>query len=266
MYLEYWGLRTFPFENAPDPDFFFLSKTHEEGLIRLIYAAKMRKGCAMLSGDIGCGKTTLTQVYVQELSDEQFDIGLVVNPRLEPLEFLQEVIYQFGWAHVPNTKVECLRLLNYRMLENMKTDRETLLIIDEAQVLSDSAFEEIRLLLNFQLNGRFLITVILVGQPELNEKIRNIEQLNQRIAIRHYIKPFDHDDTVEYINFRQKRAGREENAFTSEAVEKIYEITKGVPRMINHLCDVSLLIGFSMQARVIDQQIIEDIMKDGAIF
>jgi general secretion pathway protein A len=126
MYLEYWGLRKFPFENAPDPDFFFLSKTHEEGLIRLIYAAKMRKGCAMLSGDIGCGKTTLTQVYVQELSDGQFDIGLVVNPRLEPLEFLQEVLYQFGWPDVPHTKVECLRLLNERMLENMKTDKETL--------------------------------------------------------------------------------------------------------------------------------------------
>jgi general secretion pathway protein A len=108
--------------------------------------------------------------------------------------------------------------------------------------------------------------VILVGQPELNEKIRNIEQLNQRIAIRHYIKPFDREDTVHYINFRQNRAGREENAFTSEAVETIYEITKGVPRMINHLCDVSLLIGFSMQAKVIDPQIIEDIMKDGAIF
>ena len=266
MYLEYWGFHKFPFENAPDPEFFFLSKIHEEGLIRLIYAAKMMKGCALLSGDIGCGKTTLTQVYVQELSHARPDIALVVNPRLEPLEFLQEILYQFGWARVPDTKLECLRLLNVKMLENMKMDKATLLIVDEAQVLSESAFEEIRLLLNFQLNGRFLITVILVGQPELQEKVRRIEQLNQRIAIRHYIRPFDHGDTVHYINFRQNKAGREDSAFTPEAIDRVYEITKGVPRIINHLCDLSLLIGFSMQARVIDPKIIEDVVGDGAIF
>ncbi len=265
MYLEYWGFQQFPFENVPDPDFFYLSKTHEDGLTRLIYAAKMRKGGAMLSGDIGCGKTTLTKVYVQELSAEHFDIGLIINPKLEPLELLQEVLYQFGIKDVPETKVKCLQLLNEKMTENRKTNRETLLIVDEAQALSESAFEEIRLLLNFQMNGRFLINVILVGQPDLRSRLKGMEKLEQRIAIKYHLTPFDREDTFRYITFRQEKAGRQENVFTPEAMEKIYEITEGVPRKANNLCDLSLLIGFSKNGKVIDPQIIEDIMSDGAL-
>jgi type II secretory pathway predicted ATPase ExeA len=169
-------------------------------------------------------------------------------------------------TEVPDSKVQCLRLLNDKMIENMKTNRETLLIVDEAQVLSESAFEEIRLLLNFQLNDRFLINVILVGQPELRGKIKGIEQLEQRIAIKYHLTPFDQDDTVRYITFRQDKAGGEDNVFTPEAMERIYEITEGVPRKVNNLCDLSLLIGFSKNGKVIDPQIIEDIVSDGALF
>ena len=190
MYTEHWGFKKFPFENVPDPSFFYRSKSHEEALTRLIYAAKMRKGGAMLSGDIGCGKTTLTKVYVQELSSDQFDIGLIINPKLRPVEFLQEVLYQFDIDDVPETKVQCLRKLNDKMMENMKENRETLLIVDEAQLLSESSFEEIRLLLNFQLNDRFLLTIVLIGQPELKDKIGRIEQLDQRIAIKYHLTPF----------------------------------------------------------------------------
>lgn len=266
MYLEYWKFLKFPFENVPDPDFFYLSKTHEEALTRLMYAVKMRKGGAMLSGEIGCGKTTLTKVYVQELSADQFDTGLIINPNLEPVEFLQEVLYQFGVTDIPESKVQCLRLLNDKMIQNMKEDKETLLIVDEAQVLSESTFEEVRLLLNFQLNDRFLINVILVGQPELKAKIKGIEQLDQRIPIKYHLRPFDREDTLRYIIFRQKKAGREENAFSGEAMERIYEITEGVPRKINNLCDLSLLLGFSKEGEVVDSQIIEDVMSDGALF
>jgi general secretion pathway protein A len=265
MYLEYWGFKQFPFENVPDPSFFYLSRSHEEGLTRLIYAAKMRKGGAMLSGEIGCGKTTLTKVCVQELSGDKFDIGLIVNPKLEPLEFLQEVLYQFGINDVPETKVKCLRALNDKMLENMKASRETLLIVDEAQLLSQATLEEIRLLLNFQLNDRFLITVILLGQPELKDKIRSIEQLEQRIAIKYHLEPFDFNDTARYVLFRQKKAGRNANVFSKEAIERIYEHTKGVPRKINNLCDLSLLIGFSKSEKVISSHTIESIIKDGAL-
>jgi general secretion pathway protein A len=226
----------------------------------------MRKGGAMLSGEIGCGKTTLTKVCVQELSGDRFDIGLVINPKLEPLEFLQEVLYQFGVSEVPETKVKCLRALNDKMLENMRANRETLLMVDEAQLLSQATLEEIRLLLNFQLNDRFLITIILLGQPELKDKIKAIEQLEQRIAIKYHLAPFDFNDTARYIVFRQKKAGRNEGVFSKEAVEKIYQNTRGVPRKINNLCDLSLLIGFSKSEKLVHSEIIESIAKDGALF
>ena len=266
MYLEYWGFQKFPFENVPDPNLFYLSKTHEEALTRLVYAAKMRKGGAMLSGEIGCGKTTLAKVYVQELPEEQFDVGFMVNPKLEPVQFLQEVLYQIGVGDVPDTKVKCLRVLNEKIVENMKAGRETLLIVDEAQVLSESAFEEIRLLLNLQLEDRFLINVILLGQPELKAKVKGMEALDQRIPVKYHLRPFDHDDTVRYIMYRQQMAGREHNVFTAEALERVYEITEGVPRKINNLCDLSLLIGFSKEGKEVDPEIIEDIMSDGALF
>ncbi len=265
MYLDYWGFQKFPFENVPDPDFFYLSKIHEEGLDRLIYAAKMQKGGAMLSGDIGCGKTTLTKVYVQKLSAEQFDIGLIINPKLEPLEFLQEVLYQLGITDVPDSKRGCLHLLSEKMTENAKAKKHTLLIVDEAQALDESGFEEVRLLLNNQVNGGFSINVVLVGQPELRGKIKDMEQLEQRIAIKYHLTPFDQEDTARYIVFRLEKAGRKGNVFSPEAMEKIYEITEGVPRKINNLCDLSLLIGFSKNGKVIDLQIIEDIMSDGAL-
>ncbi|MEW6669450.1 MAG: AAA family ATPase [Thermodesulfobacteriota bacterium] len=266
MYLEYWGFKEFPFENVPDPRFFYLSRSHEEALTRLVYAAKMRKGGAMLSGEIGCGKTTLTKVLVQELSGDRFDIGLVINPKLEALEFLQEVLYQFGISEVPETKVKCLRALNDKMTENLRANRETLLMVDEAQLLSESTLEEIRLLLNFQLNDRFLITIILLGQPELKDKIMAIEQLEQRIAIKYHLAPFDFNDTARYIVFRQKKAGRNEGIFSKEAVEKIYQNTRGVPRKINNLCDLSLLIAFSKSEKLVHSEIIESIARDGALF
>lgn len=266
MYLEYWGLNELPFENVPNPRFFFFSSSHEEALTRLIYTANMKKGGAMLSGEIGCGKTTLSKVYVQELSEERFDIGMIINPKLESLEFLQEVLYQFDITDVPPTKVKCLQALNDKMLENMKGNRETILIVDEAQLLDESTFEEIRLLLNFQLNDRFLMTIILLGQPELRDKIRGIEQLDQRIAIRYHLRPFSREETGQYISFRLARAGKQENVFTHDAIQEIYRHSKGVPRMINNLCDLSLLIGFSAKLKIIDTHIVESIISDGALF
>ena len=265
MYLEFWGFRAFPFENVPDPQFFYLSKSHEEALTRLLYAAKMRKGGAMLSGEIGCGKTTLTKVIVQELPKEKFEIGLVINPKLEPVEFLQEVLYQFGVKDAPETKVKCLQRLNEKMLENLKAKKETVLMVDEAQLLTGQTLEEIRLLLNFQLADRFLVTIILLGQPEVQEKIRGIQQLDQRIAIKYHLAPFDYEDSAHYIDFRQKKAGREENAFTLQAMERIYENAQGVPRKINNLCDLSLLIGFSKNEKKIKPEIVESIVKDGTL-
>ncbi len=265
MYLEYWGFLKFPFENVPDPKFFYASKTHKEGLTRLTYAAKMRKGGAMLSGEIGCGKTTLAKVCIQQLPNDKYDIGLIFNPKLEPLEFLQEVLYQLGIEHVPDSKVKCLQVLNEKMLQNMKANKETLLIVDEAQLLSESILEEIRLLLNFQLNDRFLLTIILIGQPDLKPKIKALQQLDQRIAIKYHVNPFDLNDTTRYILSRQKKAGNKKNVFSQEAIEKIHDYSKGVPRKINNLCDLALLVGFSEKERMIGPNTIESVIRDGSL-
>ena len=191
MYLEYWGLQKFPFENVPDPEFMYYSSEHEEALARLIYAVKRNKGAVLLTGEIGCGKTMLSRVFIQQLADSEFDIGLITNPSLEPIDFLKEALYQIGLNPQSKSKSELLKMLNERMIENMKNNRTTLLIIDEAQLIYKETFEEIRLLLNFQLNDRYLLTLVLIGQPELRDIIRGYKQLDQRIAIRYHLNPLN---------------------------------------------------------------------------
>ncbi len=265
MYLEYWGFKEYPFENVPDPRFFYVSRSHEEALSRLLYAIRMRKGAALLSGEIGCGKTTLTKVCFQYLAPEEYDIGVMVHPKLEGVEFLQEILYQFGVDNGSDTKVKCLHSLHEKMLKNLRARKETLLMIDEAHLLTPAALEEIRLLLNFQLNDRLLITIILLGQPELIEKVKELQQLEQRIPIKYQLTPFDQTESIQYILFRQKRAGKEDSAFTEEAMQRIHDYTEGVPRKINNLSDLSLLIGFCESKKEIKPEIIEKIINDGTL-
>ncbi|MHB9098825.1 MAG: ExeA family protein [Syntrophales bacterium] len=263
MYLEYWGLQKFPFENVPDPEFMYYSSEHEEALARLIYAVKRNKGAVLLTGEIGCGKTTLSRVFIQQLADSEYDIGLITNPSLEPVDFVKETLYQIGLNPIPSqTKPELLKMLNERMIDNMKNNRTTLLIIDEAQLINRETFEEIRLLSNFQLNDRYLLTLVLLGQPELRDIIRGYKQLDQRIAIRYHLNPLNSDNTGQYVAFRLEKAGRTNNIFTTAAMEEIYSYSEGVPRKINNICDLALLIGFSMKVEKIDVDIIKKVIKD----
>jgi type II secretory pathway predicted ATPase ExeA len=144
----------------------------------------------------------------------------------------------------------------------MKQDKTTLLIIDEAQLISRQTFEEIRLLLNFQLNDRFLLTLILIGQPELRDIVRGIKQLDQRIGIRYHLKPLNSKEVVKYIAFRLQKAGLTRGIFTRQAVDEVYNYSQGVPRKINNVCDMSFLIGFSSKEKVIDSKIIKEVIKD----
>jgi general secretion pathway protein A len=266
MYLDYWGFDRFPFDNVPDPDFFFLSKPHEEGLTRLLYALDRRKGCALLSGDIGCGKTTLSKVLLQRISEERVDFGIISNPCVEPKEFLQDVLYKLNITPVPDSKVEILRLLNQKLTENIEKDMDTLLVVDEAQILTMATLEEIRLLLNFQLSNQFLITIFLLGQPELVAKIKKIKQLDQRIAIRYLLRPFTLEETESYILFREKKAGHKGGGlFSGEAIEILYTYSNGLPRIINNLCDMALLIACGKQRKMVTSDIIRDIISDGTV-
>lgn len=262
MYLEYWGLSRFPFENVPDPEFMFFSKEHEEALARLLYAAKRKKGLALLTGELGCGKTILSRAFIQQLSEESFDIGLITNPSLEPLDFLKETLNQFGLDYSANTKFALMHLLNEKLLQNVKDGKNTILVIDEAQAIRKDTFEEIRLLLNFQLNDSFLITLILIGQPEFKDMVREFSQFDQRIAIRYHLNALNFEDTTKYIVFRLQKAGRTGRVFTDQSIEGIFNYTQGVPRKINSVCDMILLLGASSKVKLVDVEIVRQVIRD----
>ncbi|MFP6889235.1 MAG: AAA family ATPase, partial [Nitrospinota bacterium] len=230
-------------ENLPNPDFLYFSPKHEEALTRLIYAAQGRKGAAMLTGDASMGKTTLTRAFIRQLDEDRYDIGLVANPSLQPVEFLKEILYQLDVQEATDSKVELLRLLNEKMLANIQANKDTIVIVDEAQAIEDErTLEELRLLLNFQMNDRFLLTLILVGQPELLKKVEKIPQLSQRISIKYHLSPLDYMDTVKFIFFRLKVAGLEKSIFSEEAIKEIFKVSDGIPRRIVNLCDLCLLV------------------------
>lgn len=262
MYLEHWGLQKYPFENVPDPDFMFYSSEHEEALVRMVYAVRRNKGAVLLTGEIGCGKTTLSRVFIQQMADNEFDIGLITNPSLSPIDFLKEALHQIGIDSDANSKTDLLKLLNEHLLQNMQGGRTTLFMIDEAQLIPQETFEEIRLLLNFQLNDRYLLNLILIGQPELRDLIRAYKQLDQRIAMRYHLNPLNMEDTHNYIAFRLEKAGRSSSLFSPEAHEEIYHASGGVPRVINNLCDLALLVGFSRKSETIDGEIIKRVISE----
>jgi general secretion pathway protein A len=262
MYLSYWGLHRFPFNNVADLSFFYLSDIHKEALSRLLYASKMMKGGAMLTGDIGCGKTLISRVYMKRLHQDGSEVSLLTNPPIEPVELLQGILLQMNINELPNSKTKLLQALNSKIIANREQNKETIIIIDEAQILNEETFEEARLLLNLQSNDRFLLTVVLIGQTELKEKIRQMRQFDQRIAIRYHLYPFTLTDTITYIMFRERKAGFQRNVFTTKAIEKIYDYSRGVPRVINSVCDLCLLIGYYDKSKIIDSGIVRSVMDE----
>ena len=275
MYLEYWGLHELPFENTPDPRFLYLSPTHQEALVRLLYAIKGRKGASMLVGEIGAGKTVLSRSLIARLPADQYDIGLVTNPSLPPVDLLREILYQLGVTtpsgdhlHQPenqaSSKLALLHALNEHCLRNWRQGKDTVIIVDEAQCIDDlDTFEELRLLLNFQLNERFLLTLLLIGQPELKERIAMLPQLEQRIALRYHLTPLDAEGTANYIQHRLSVAQASRPIFTPDALRAVYDYTSGVPRRINTLCDFSLLMGANTQETMIEAKLITQLAQEG---
>ncbi len=263
MYEKYWGLVEPPFENVPDPSFLYESPQHKEALSRMLYGISRRKGCIMLSGEVGSGKTTLARTLIQSLPKDKYEVAIIENPRLTSSLFIHEIIYQFVGQSESKNKVDLLHSLNRALFKNLAEEKDSIIIIDEAQLIQDkSTFEELRLLLNFQLNNRFLLTLILMGQPELRDVVNSTPQFEQRVAIRYHLTHLTFEETVKYIGFRLKRAGLSKNVFTTEAMEKIYAYSGGIPRKINNICDMSLLIGWSQKATYVDSKIITNLIDE----
>jgi general secretion pathway protein A len=263
MYEAYWQLSEPPFDNSPNPKFFYLSPEHEEALVRLVYTVRHRKGCGMLTGEYGCGKTTLSRALIQRLEAERYEIGLLTNPSWKAVDFLREVLYQLGDETAETNKPELLHKVQDLLFRNFRKGRDTVVIVDEAQLIDDDAvFEELRLLMNFQTDDRFLVTILLIGSPELATKVRRLKHLDQRITIRYHLNTLDYMHTANYVAHRLRMAGRTAAIFTEEAIKRIFDFTRGTPREINNLCEVALLVGYTKRAEEIGDKIIAEVIKD----
>jgi len=264
MYEHYWNLREKPFENTPDPRFVYLSQKHEEALSRLIYAVREQKGAALLTGEYGSGKTLISRVILNELSSENYKLAFIFNPKLSPEDLLKEIIYQIGGdASGITSKTELLHKLNELLYRVKQEGKSTVILIDESQAIPDeNGFEELRLLLNFQLNDKFLLTLILMGQPELRQKIANIPQLRQRLSVAFHLTALSKKETKLYVKHRLSVAGCNIEVFSNAAFSELYRFSAGIPRRINNICDIALLVGSGKKLYKITKRTIKDVAMD----
>ena len=264
MYLEHWGLQKTPFGNVPSRDVFYRSPQHEEALRRLLYAIEHRKGVAMLTGEVGCGKTTVTKALSNHLNRDQFNFQILPNPALQPTDLIKAILLKLGDTNSDNgSKTILLDRLQKLLFQNGEQGISTVLAIDEAHVISNQAtLDELRMLLNIQSDDEFLITLILLGQPPLLKNISELQPLKERISIKFNLEPLDIENTLRYVVFRLKTAGASRGIFTREAIEALYEFSGGIPLRVNNVSDRCLLIGLMQKAKVVDSKIVTDAIKD----
>jgi len=259
MYCEYYRLREKPFNVTPDPAFFYYSKRHKEAFTHLLYGIKERQGFLQITGEIGTGKTTLCRVLLSQL-DEHTKSAFIFNPTLSQTQLLQGIVRDLGIQPVPNNNSLLLTSLNEFLIRQLSLNNNVLVILDEAQALRPSSLEQVRLLSNLETEKEKLIQIVLVGQQELRDKLDQprLRQLKQRITLRYHILPLDREEVSSYIKHRLEVAGSAGDiVFDESAIEKIYEYSKGLPRVINIVCDKALLLGYVKETCKISGDIIE---------
>lgn len=254
-----------PFENINDASFFYYSVKHKEALARMNYAVRQKKLGVLLTGEYGTGKTFLSRVLKKVFSEDKYIFVFVTNPRLNPLEFIKEVHYQLG-AKLNITspeKMDFLRSIQEVLEDYARKGMYAVVVVDEAQSIQrDDLLEEIRLLLNVQSEDSVLFTLVLLGQPQLEEKVERIPQLRQRLSIRYKLSSLDKEETREYIDYRLKVAGSSRSIFTNSAYDEIFSLSKGMPRAINNVCDLALLSGFIKKKEMVDKDIVDHVGED----
>lgn len=257
MYNTYFGFREKPFKLVPNPEYLFLSKTHEIALAHLTYATDQGDGFVVIIGEVGTGKTTLCRNYLEGLNDK-IDSAYIFNPQLNAIELLAAICHEFGLATRQESAKGLLDDLNKFLIMQNATGRKVVLLIDEAQLLSIKNLELVRMLSNLETTKNKLLQIILVGQPELGEKLETYElrQLAQRISLNYYLTPLSQQDTEAYIQHRLGIAmQRQSRLFTSNACRLAYRYSKGIPRLINIVCDRALLVAFSQNKTRITQSV-----------
>jgi len=265
MYRKFYGFREKPFEITPDPAFVYLSEHHREALSYLTYAIREGKSFSVITGEAGTGKTTLVHMLLNRL-DGQVRTSFIFNPILDQADFLNYICDDLGIeSEGMKSRGQSLTALHNFLLDCYARNEKVFLIIDEAQSLKPELLQEVRLLTNLETSKNKLLHVILLGQPELNKTLEEpqFRPLKQRIAVRYHLRSFNRKETGEYIIHRLKKAGTRNIAiFEKGAVDKIYKYSKGIPRLINIVCDNALLTGFSSEKSRIGKKIIRDVIRD----
>ena len=264
MYKEFYNLKEEPFNITSDPEFFFSSSRHTEAFNHLLYGIQHRKGIMVMTGEIGTGKTTLCRTLLNQM-DRSTKTAFILNPDFSEVQLLQMILQDLGLTPPRNGKLKLITALNRFLLEEAVQGHNVVLIVDEAQHLNVTQLEQIRLLSNLETEKAKLLQIILVGQPELFDKLKlsSLRQLNQRISVRYHILPLEKSEVRDYIYHRLKVADATlQLNFTKEAIDAIYVYSQGTPRLINILCDRALLAGFVAETFIIDEKIIHKCARE----
>ena len=265
MYTQFFGLREKPFTLSPDPKYLFLSDSHREALAHLLYGIEQGEGFIAITGEVGTGKTTLCRTLLERL-DPSTEVAFVINPPLSGMELLQSVHHELGLLGGEATRQELTAELNQFLLEKKAQGKRVLLIIDEAQNLERDALEQVRLLGNLETNTAKLLQIVLLGQPELDTKLESpdLRQLRQRITVRWRLAPLSAGETREYVSHRLRVAGAAKEIFTELATREIHRRSRGIPRVINLLCDRALLAAYAAETHSIGLGLVSQVEREVA--
>ena len=246
MYLEFYGLTLPPFDITPNPRFLFLTEKHREAINHLLYGIRERKGYVQLTGEVGAGKTTVCRAMLRQL-DSHFSTALITNPVLSSNELMRAIATEFGLEAKGLDRHDTVAAINSFLVQQVQQCGDAVLIIDEAQNLTEELLEQVRLLSNLEMENRKLLQIILLGQPELRDRLNSprLRQLRQRITVRYHLNPLTRPEVAQYIQHRLGLAGAKGRpAFTKPAVWRICNYSGGIPRLVNAVCDKALLAGF----------------------
>ena len=259
MYLEYYKLSEFPFSITPDPKFLYFDTSHRDAYQHLLYGITSRKGFIALTGECGCGKSTICRAVLDALGDTA-KTALILNPVLDGPQLLRAIVEDLGIRPTAFDRFSLIQALNTFLLEQAQSNTLVVIVIDEAQDLPAKTLEEVRLLSNLETSSQKLLQIVLSGQQELNDRLADpsLRQLRQRITVRYHISPMVFNEVGPYIRHRLKTAGAPDNlVFTEPAIMKVARYSHGIPRLINAICDYALLAGFTAGTFTIDGKCID---------
>ncbi len=263
MVNEYWNLTKKPFSNTPDLNFLYNSDGFEEGYARLLYnITEIKGGLTLVTGEVGCGKTYLANALKENLEEQNALPFIIRNPKLSSTQLIKTILQKIGVEETPRFKLLVLNMLEETLLDFNSKDIIVIGLIDEAQILSLDAFREIRLLLNLETPEEKLLHLVLLGQPELKNRIDKVPQLKQRVNVRFHLEPLTKKETKAYIKHRLKVAGSKKEIFTEKSLDKLYSVSKGLPRIINNIAQNALFVGATEDRKEIPPDIIESVAAD----